>query len=274
MLVLRFSLGKSAEEEGALEKDEEDVGDFFRTSTDVIPHIPLLLQVQKKSRDIQVKLPSPFFPPSKTQPPRRVPAVFLPRLGAPVTGGEGEVTPGAILFPLLQVSGDVGFGPSFVGLQGHNALFAQRGDLSPAARRLRGPGRGGGRGGGRGRAEVDERGSDQLLRGKSVEVVLDCEAVVESHRVGAELPVLFGPAVRFCSALVETQHELQVLVRFLLVRQRSVVRAFVPRGALLTTPASLRLAWPRAVLDMTINFLNLTANPINPSGVRETPKVA
>ncbi|KAF3837375.1 hypothetical protein F7725_004839 [Dissostichus mawsoni] len=236
MLVLRFSLGKSAEEEGALEKDEEDVGDFFRTSTDVIPHIPLLLQVQKKSRDIQVKLPSPFFPPSKTQPPRRVPAVFLPRLGAPVTGGEGEV------------SGDVGFGPSFVGLQGHNALFAQRGDLSPAARRLRGPGRGGGRGG-RGRAEVDERGSDQLLRGKSVEVVLDCEAVV-------------------------TQHELQVLVRFLLVRQRSVVRAFVPRGALLTTPASLRLAWPRAVLDMTINFLNLTANPINPSGVRETPKVA
>ncbi|KAI9546213.1 hypothetical protein NQZ68_028628 [Dissostichus eleginoides] len=25
---------------------------------------------------------------------------------------------------------------------------------------------------------------------------------------------------------------------------------------------------------MTINFLNLTANPINPSGVRETPKVA
>lgn len=64
----------------------------------------------------------------------------------------------------------------------------------------------------------------------------------ESHRVGAELPVLFGPAVRFCSALVETQHELQVLVRFLLVRQRPVVRAFVPRGALLTPPVSPRCA--------------------------------
>lgn len=48
----------------------------------------------------------------------------------------------------------------------------------------------------------------------------------QTHRVGAELPVLFGPAVRFGCALVQAQHELQILIRFLLVRQRPVVRAF------------------------------------------------
>lgn len=49
----------------------------------------------------------------------------------------------------------------------------------------------------------------------------------QTDRVGAELSVLLGPAVRLGCALVQTQHELQVLVRFLLVRQRPVVRAFV-----------------------------------------------
>lgn len=58
----------------------------------------------------------------------------------------------------------------------------------------------------------------------------------QAHRVGTELPVLFGPAVRFGGAPVQTQHELQVLVRFLLVCQRPVVSAFVLRA--LVTPAA------------------------------------
>lgn len=43
--------------------------------------------------------------------------------------------------------------------------------------------------------------------------------------------MLFGPSVRFGGASVQTQHELQVLVRFLLVRQRSVVRAILTATA-------------------------------------------
>lgn len=58
----------------------------------------------------------------------------------------------------------------------------------------------------------------------------------QTHRVGAELSVLFGPAVRFGCAPVQAQHELQVLVRLLLVRQRPVVRAF--ELCALVTPAA------------------------------------
>lgn len=36
--------------------------------------------------------------------------------------------------------------------------------------------------------------------------------------------MLFGPAIGLGRALVQAQHELEVLVRFLLVRQRPVVR--------------------------------------------------
>lgn len=64
----------------------------------------------------------------------------------------------------------------------------------------------------------------------------------QTHGVGAELSVLFGPAVRFGCALVQTQHELQVLVRFLLVRERPVVvlvvRVFVLLCALMTPTAA------------------------------------
>lgn len=73
------------------------------------------------------------------------------------------MSPCALVLPLHNVSTDVwrdvGLCPSFIGLQGDQALFTQRGDLSPAARRLGGLGgidgscRGGS--GGRG-AEVDE----------------------------------------------------------------------------------------------------------------------
>lgn len=51
--------------------------------------------------------------------------------------------------------------------------------------------------------------------------------------------MLFGPAVRFGCAPIQAEHELQVLVRFLLVRQRPVVRSHV-FGALVTPPAALR----------------------------------
>lgn len=62
----------------------------------------------------------------------------------------------------------------------------------------------------------------------------------QADRVGAELPVLFGPAVRLGRALIQTQHELQVLVRFLLVRQRPVVRAFVLCAPMTPTAALQR----------------------------------
>lgn len=79
------------------------------------------------------------------------------------------MSPRALVLPQLDVSGDVRLRPSFVGLQGDQTLFAKWGDLSPAAGRLEGLGGG---------AEVDERCSDQMLRGESVDVVLYCEAVV------------------------------------------------------------------------------------------------
>lgn len=81
-----------------------------------------------------------------------------------------------VLLP-LDVCGDVRLRPPLMGLQSDLALFAQRGDLSPAAGWLEGLGGAQGCGGG-GRAEVDERGSDELLRGKSVNVVLNGETVV------------------------------------------------------------------------------------------------
>lgn len=52
----------------------------------------------------------------------------------------------------------------------------------------------------------------------------------QADRVGAELSVLFGSAVRFGRAPVQIEHELYVLVRSLLVRQRPVVRARVLRA--------------------------------------------
>lgn len=61
----------------------------------------------------------------------------------------------------------------------------------------------------------------------------------QTHRVGTELPVLFGPSVRFGRATVQAQHKLQVLVRFLLVRQRPVVVG----DALASTAARQRLVW-------------------------------
>lgn len=62
----------------------------------------------------------------------------------------------------------------------------------------------------------------------------------EAHGVGAEFPVLLGPAVRFSCTTVQTQHELQVLVRFLLVRQRPVVRTLVLIGALVAPTCALQ----------------------------------
>lgn len=56
----------------------------------------------------------------------------------------------------------------------------------------------------------------------------------KAHRVGAELPVLLGSAIWFGCAPVQIEHELQVLIGLLLVRQRPVVRASV------TPPAALR----------------------------------
>lgn len=41
--------------------------------------------------------------------------------------------------------------------------------------------------------------------------------------------MLFGPAIGLGRALVQAQHELKVLVRFLLVRQRPVVGTHVPQ---------------------------------------------
>lgn len=83
--------------------------------------------------------------------------------------------PVAAVAPLQDVSADVGgdvrLCPALVRLQGRQAVRTQRGDPSPAA----GPG-GAGRRGGRG-AQVDEGCSDQLLRGKSVQVVLYGEGV-------------------------------------------------------------------------------------------------
>lgn len=77
---------------------------------------------------------------------------------------------------------DVRLGPLLVRLQGDQALFAQGGDLGPAAgrgRRCRRTPAGveAGRGGGRG-TEVDEGNPDQLLCGEGVQVVLDGEAVL------------------------------------------------------------------------------------------------
>lgn len=60
----------------------------------------------------------------------------------------------------------------------------------------------------------------------------------QTHRVGTELPVLLGPSVRLGRALVQAQHELQVLVRFLLIRQRPVVAHW-----LASTAARERLVW-------------------------------
>lgn len=58
----------------------------------------------------------------------------------------------------------------------------------------------------------------------------------QTHRVGTELPVLFGSSVRFGRASVQAQHELQVLVRFLFVCQRAVV-VVVVGNALASTAA-------------------------------------
>lgn len=98
--------------------------------------------------------PSPFFFPS-SPPPQEAAVVFgIPRLCAPVLGRECQVSPHALVLPLLDVSGDVRLRPSLMGLQGDQTLFAKWGDLSPAAGRLEVLGGG---------AEVDERGSDQML---------------------------------------------------------------------------------------------------------------
>ena len=51
--------------------------------------------------------------------------------------------------------------------------------------------------------------------------------------------MLFGPAIWFCCAAVQAEHELQVLVRFLLVRQRTVVCSSV-LCALVAPPAALQ----------------------------------
>lgn len=65
----------------------------------------------------------------------------------------------------------------------------------------------------------------------------------QTDRVGAELSVLFGSAVRLRCAAVQTQHKLQVLVRFLLVCQRPVVCALV-LWALVTPVAAFRGHFP------------------------------
>lgn len=53
--------------------------------------------------------------------------------------------------------------------------------------------------------------------------------------------MLSGPAVRFGCAVVQTEHELQVLVRFLLVGQRPVVvRSSVLRALVTPTTAPQR----------------------------------
>lgn len=63
----------------------------------------------------------------------------------------------------------------------------------------------------------------------------------QTHRVGTELAVLLGSSVRFGRALVQAQHELQVLVSFLLVRQWPVVVAAA--NGLASTAARKRLVW-------------------------------
>lgn len=67
---------------------------------------------------------------------------------------------------------------------------------------------------------ITSRGRQVVHRGR--------RGLQQAHSVGAEFPVLLGPAVRSGCALVQTEHELQVLIRFLLVGQRQVVvRSFV-----------------------------------------------
>lgn len=88
---------------------------------------------------------------------------------APVQRSESQVSPAILTRLLLDVRGDVGLRPLLVRLQGGEAVAAQRGDLSPAARRGEEPGAGGG-------SEVDEGGFDQLLRRRRVDLILNGEA--------------------------------------------------------------------------------------------------
>ncbi|CAG5929543.1 unnamed protein product, partial [Menidia menidia] len=111
------------------------------------PHDALPLhaqQVQEERGGFQVGVPAPLSPPPMGRPPPPGAAGLLgqPGLRAPVLGGEGQVVPLPLTLPLQDVGADVGgdvrLQPALVGLQGDQALRAQRGDLGPAAGGLRG----------------------------------------------------------------------------------------------------------------------------------------
>lgn len=128
-------------------------------------HLPLLLQVQKKRGNFEVRFTAPACPPSRKNPPppQEASALFSQlRFCAPVLGSEGQVPPPASILPMQDVCGDVRLRPPLVGLQGDQTLCTQRGDLSPAAGRLDGAQVCGGRRGRR-RAKVNKRSSHQLL---------------------------------------------------------------------------------------------------------------
>lgn len=84
----------------------------------------------------------------------------------------------------------------------------------------------------------------------------------QPHRVGPELPVLFGSAVRPGRAPVQGEHELQVLVGFLLVGERPVVCCS-------SVPAALLLLAPPAAPQMVGGRFP----PCRRSGARATQQV-
>lgn len=74
-----------------------------------------------------MRFTSPFSFSLETSPPPREAAVLfsMPKLCAPVLGSEGQVSPRALVLPLLDVFCDVRLCPPLMGLQGDQTLFAQ-----------------------------------------------------------------------------------------------------------------------------------------------------
>lgn len=128
-------------------------------------HLPLFLQVQEQRGDLHVGFAAPLPLSLKTSPPiGDAAALFsVARLGAPVQGSEGQMTPFRPRRPLLDVCRYVRLAPLLVRLKGDKVISAERGDPGPAARGLRGLGGAPRSGGGRRGPEVDEGGSHQLL---------------------------------------------------------------------------------------------------------------
>ncbi|PWA19852.1 hypothetical protein CCH79_00015875 [Gambusia affinis] len=195
-----FGMSEKMDAGEKVEEDKEEARASFSSSREEsLEDSSLALRRRriKKRGYFQLRLAAPALSTPKRSPPPRGTGIPVGRLCAPILGDEGEVSLLTLILFLQDVGTDM-----CCDVRLRPTLVGLQGDQA---------------------AGTHGQVVDRRRRGSH-----------EAHRVGAELPVLLGSAVWFGCAPVQIEHELQVLIGLLLVRQRPVVRASV------TPPAALR----------------------------------